>query len=224
MRDYYSEKLSAERLKLCYDVAPPRIKRYLEAETGFVLDRITRTDRVLELGCGYGRVLRRLIGRAQSVIGIDTSHESLGAAREVPDIRSSCHLARMDAVRLGFREDRFDVVMAIQNSIAVFGVDKRELIGEAIRVTRPGGRVLFSSYSSRIWDDRLEWFRIQSSHGLVGKIDEEATGDGTIVCEDGFRATAVGPDEFVDLASAHGIIPRITEVDESSVFCEILVP
>ncbi len=30
--DYYVEALSAERLRKCYEVAPPRVLRYLEAE------------------------------------------------------------------------------------------------------------------------------------------------------------------------------------------------
>ena len=32
---YYSDRLNAERLRRCYEVAPPRVQRYLEAEIGF---------------------------------------------------------------------------------------------------------------------------------------------------------------------------------------------
>ena len=46
---YYSEKLSAERLRRVYDLAPARVKRYLDAEIEFVLKRINPGDRVLEL-------------------------------------------------------------------------------------------------------------------------------------------------------------------------------
>jgi 2-polyprenyl-6-hydroxyphenyl methylase/3-demethylubiquinone-9 3-methyltransferase len=92
-----------------------------------------------------------------------------------------------------------------------------------MRVTRSGKTILFSSYSERFWEDRLEWFRIQSDHGLIGEIDYDATGDGVIVCKDGFRASTVGPDDFVSLTSDFDIIPKITEVDGSSVFCEIPV-
>ena len=52
MTDYYTAQLSAERLKRCYDIAPPRIVRYLEAELDFVAGRIRPFDTVLELGCG----------------------------------------------------------------------------------------------------------------------------------------------------------------------------
>ena len=46
---YYSEKLSAERLRRVYDLAPARVKRYLDSEIEFVLKRINPGDRVLEL-------------------------------------------------------------------------------------------------------------------------------------------------------------------------------
>ena len=90
-------------------------------------------------------------------------------------------------------------------------------------VTRPGGRILFSTYTPGFWEDRLAWFRLQAGAGLLGEIDEAATGDGVIVCRDGFRATTVGPPEFAELAGAVGVNSRIIEVDDSSLFCEMRV-
>jgi hypothetical protein len=31
MQNYYAENLAAERLRTCYDLAPPRVRAYLEA-------------------------------------------------------------------------------------------------------------------------------------------------------------------------------------------------
>lgn len=102
-------------------------------------------------------------------------------------------------------------------------MDQRELIEEAMRVTRSGGTVLFSSYSERFWEDRLEWSRLQSQHALIGEIDDDATGNGVIVCKDGFRASTVNSDDFISLTSGFFVDPVITEVDGSSLFCEIKV-
>ena len=41
MPGYYTEKLAAERLRACYDLAPSRTKTYLEAEIDFVLAKTT---------------------------------------------------------------------------------------------------------------------------------------------------------------------------------------
>jgi len=224
MQGYYSQKLSAERLRLCYEIAPPRVKRYLEAEIEFLLERIKPSDLVLELGCGYGRVLQKLVEKTKTVVGIDTSYASLNLAREIFYRTPSCHLFAMDAVELGFIDRQFDVVICIQNGISAFKADQQKLIEEAMRVTRSDGKVIFSSYSERFWEDRLEWFRLQSEHGLIGEIDDDATGDGVIVCKDGFRASTVSPDDFISLTSGFDIEPIIiTEVDSSSIFCEIQV-
>jgi len=213
---YYSDGLNAERLRRCYEIAPPRVQRYFRAEIDFVLRRIRPANQVLELGCGYGRAIEPLIGVADRVVGIDTSVDSLILGAETID---QCCLAAMDAGELGFSDGSFDVVFCIQNGISAFGIDRSLLIDEAIRVTRTGGTVLFSSYSHRFWPERLEWFRIQAAHGLLGEIDEDATGDGVIVCKDGFRAETVGSGHFESLAASTGFPFEIVEIDESSVFC-----
>jgi SAM-dependent methyltransferase len=125
----------------------------------------------------------------------------------------------MDASRLAFGGDSFDAVICIQNGISAFHVDQGALVRETLRVTRPGGKVLFSTYSDRFWDERLEWFRLQSEAGLVGEIDWEKTCNGEIVCRDGFAATTVTASGFMALTSTLGVDTVIEEVDNSSLFC-----
>jgi 2-polyprenyl-6-hydroxyphenyl methylase/3-demethylubiquinone-9 3-methyltransferase len=220
---YYADRLSAERLRECYAVAPPRVGQYLEAEIQHVLGKIRPSDTVLELGCGYGRVLGRLATRADTVVGIDNSRASLELAQSELSVFSNCRLLTMNAAALGFRDGVFDVVVCIQNGVSAFKVNPRALIAESVRVTRPGGTVLLSSYARGFWDARLEWFELQAHHGLIGRIDRSRTGDGTIVCEDGFKATTVGPAEFLSFCSPLGVNARTEEVDGSSLFCEIHV-
>jgi len=50
MKGYYRKKLAAERLQTCYEIAPPRVKEYLESEIDFVLERTAISQTVLELG------------------------------------------------------------------------------------------------------------------------------------------------------------------------------
>lgn len=223
MRDYYSEKLSSDRLKRVYDVASPRVRQYLESEIKYVVDRIKPDDCVLELGCGYGRVLRDLCDTAGMVLGIDSSVSSVIMAKDDLAGSPNVRLSAMNAGWLGFANDRFDIVACIQNGISAFKVEPRDLVAESVRVTRPGGRVLLSSYSDKFWDDRLEWFETQAAEGLLGEIDYDATGDGVIICKDGFRATTFNSDDFARLASALDLEYRIEEVDESSLFCELTV-
>ena len=219
MNPYYAQKLSAESLEQCYKLAPPRVKKYLEAETDFVLERIKANDIVLELGCGYGRIFPKLLTKAKAVFGIDNSFLSLGYAKKIFHKSGSIYLAEMNAANLGFKDKVFDAVICIQNGLSAFKVDQQKLVDEAIRVARKGGQVFFSSYSEKFWDHRLEWFQIQSEHNLIGEIDYKKTGNGVIVCKDGFKAVTISKDDFISLTSSTGFIPDVVEVDNSSIFC-----
>jgi len=184
--------------------------------------KIRPNDLVLELGCGYGRILPGLASRARWVVGIDTSNSSLQFARNFIQDALNISLTESDAANLGFREHTFDRVVCIQNGISAFHVDPRILISESLRVTKTGGMILFSTYSARFWRERLRWFQLQSQAGLLGEIDYDRTGDGRIVCKDGFTATTLTQEDFQKLTSGLNANIRIQEVDESSLFCEVI--
>ncbi len=224
MRDgtYYKDKLSASKLFKCYEIAPSRIKQYLDAEIQFVIANVRGADVVLELGCGYGRVLKAVSPFVSVIVGNDISRGSLELAKSYMEPCRNYGILQMDASDMSFRPCVFDAVFCIQNGISAFGVDKKRLIAESVRVTKSGGVIIFSSYSPKIWADRLDWFRKQSQIGLLGEIDEEKTGDGTIVCKDGFKATTISGRQFTELFREFELDASVIEVDESSIFCKVV--
>jgi SAM-dependent methyltransferase len=224
MYDYYNRNLSDERLRRVYEIAPDRVRRYLRAEVDHVVGRMARGSVVLELGCGYGRILPALAGKAAAVFGIDTSWPSLLAARARIARLGKCRLACMDAACLGLADRVFDCVVCIQNGLSAFHVDPRGLVLEAVRVARSGGVVLFSTYAEGFWEHRLRWFEMQAEAGLLGEIDYGKTGNGVIVCRDGFTATTISPQDFRRLTRGLDARVDLVEVDESSLFCEITLP
>jgi len=219
---YYEDKLSADRLLKCYEIAPPRIRQYLDAEIQFVISNIQNADLVLELGCGYGRVMKAVCPFASTIVGNDISRASLELAKSRLKPYRNCRMVQMDASCMAFRSGVFAAVFCIQNGISAFGVDKKRLVAEAVRVTKNGGTILFSSYSPKIWKERLDWFRMQSQNGLLGEIDEKKTYSGTIVCKDGFRATTVSDKQFTMLFKQLELEASIIEVDGSSIFCKVV--
>jgi len=221
MFQYYSEKLSAEKLKLCYELAPPPVQNFLQSEIDYIIQKINPKSSILELGCGYGRVLKQIAPSVSLCIGIDTSIESLHLARQFLIGFTNCCLLQMDAIEVSIKSGKFDFVLCIQNGISAFHVDKKKLIKESLKLTKPGGTVIFSSYSEKFWDHRLEWFELQSKHSLVGEIDYSKTGNGKIVCKDGFSVTTVSKGEFTELAKSFNLPFTITEIADSSIFCEI---
>jgi 2-polyprenyl-6-hydroxyphenyl methylase/3-demethylubiquinone-9 3-methyltransferase len=130
----------------------------------------------------------------------------------------------MDAVDLRFPSRTFDVTLCIQNGISAFKVNQKNLIIESIRVTKPGGKILFSSYSEKFWKHRLEWFILQSEAGLLGEIDFEKTRNGKIICKDGFKATTITKSDFISLTSGiENIKIYFKEINSSSLFCIIKI-
>lgn len=224
MKSYYTERLSGARLRECYDIAPARTRRYLEEEIRFVLGRIQRVESVLELGCGYGRVTHEIAMAAPRVVGIDISADSIALARRLWAGQGSLEFLEMDAAKLEFPDAEFDRVVCVQNGICAFGVDPLRLVREALRVTRPGGEVLLSSYAEGFWRPRLRWFELQAARGLVGEIDYDRTGQGRIICKDGFISGTMGPAGFEELCARAEVRGTVTEVDGSSVFCVVEAP
>jgi arsenite methyltransferase len=118
--------------------------------------RLRGDERVLDLGCGRGAVLllaaRHLTtGRAVGVDiwrRADQSGNSEEAARRnaaAEGVADRVELHTADMTALPFEDDSFDLVLS---SIAIHNLPGRaareKAVGEAVRVLRPGGRLLIA--------------------------------------------------------------------------------
>jgi len=221
MNNYYAKNLFSDRLEKCYSIASPRIQQYLDAEIDYVLSKVKPGAGVLELGCGYGRAMEQLLEKTKNVIGIDSSPNSIAHAKKYLKDKSGWQVQLMDAIDLRFDDAYFDVVVCIQNGLSAFHENPVRIMSEALRVTRRGGLALFSTYAEQFWNERLKWFRDQAAHGLVGEIDEEKTGNGMIVCKDGFTARTFSKGDFHQCANIVEMDINLIEIDKSVLFCEI---
>jgi len=125
----------------------------------------------------------------------------------------------MNAANLRFSPDNFDVTLCLQNGISAFNIDPKIIITQSIRVTKPGGIILFSTYSEKFWNHRLDWFILQSRAGLLGEIDFSKTQNGIILCKDGFKSATFSVNDFRILAKdISNIKISFKEVNRSSLF------
>ncbi len=217
-KNYYAEKLNSMKLYQVYQTEITRVKQYLEAEIDFVRRQLHGREKILELGAGYGRILKELAPCVASAVGVDISADSVEFGKEYLKSFPNCRLLVMDAHDLKLNPE-FDVVLCLQNGLsAIRGRGAPNLIEQGMKVLVPGGRAYFSSYSHKFWEHRLAWFQEQADKGLLGGIDMEKTRDGNIVCKDGFTATTFSQDALEKLGQNSGYSYRIEEVDESSIF------
>jgi SAM-dependent methyltransferase len=108
-------------------------------------------DRLLDVGCGAGRLAIRLVDRARSITGLDLSTAMLASAQErtaAADVHNM-HWLRGDLYSLPFSADAFDCVVAVS---VLHLVDVALAVAELKRVVKLGGRLL-------LWDWRT------SAHG-----------------------------------------------------------
>lgn len=218
--NYYAQKLNASNLYRVYETGIDRVRRYLDAEIAFVRRALRGGERVLELGAGYGRIMKELAPFAASVTGIDISEDSVAFGREYLADAPNCRIETMDVHTMTF-DAAFDVALCLQNALSAMKGDAADTVARCVKALVPGGTLYCSSYSAKFWEHRLAWFREQAGKGLLGEIDEEKTRDGLIVCRDGFVARTFSESDLDALGRACGHPYRVEEVDESSVFLVI---
>ena len=135
---------------------PRRFARILEARGGqphqarlrrgfLSLAGVRAGMRVLDVGCGTGVVTRDVAARVSvrgTAVGVDPSRALLAVARRRTQARSCGARPTFrhgDGLALPFRPASFDVTLAVTVLLHVPASDR--VLGEMVRVTRPGGRV-----------------------------------------------------------------------------------
>ncbi len=101
--------------------------------------------RVLETGCGGGRLLLPLARSRPdlSLTGVDFSKTALqGLARQCPGI-----LFQADVSVLPFRDRSFDAVLCRHVLEHLESEGRKAAASEMLRVIRPGGRIFFEGFS-----------------------------------------------------------------------------
>ena len=222
MGNYYAESLNSQKLFQVYNTAIPRIRQYFEAEIDFVRRQLTGREQVLEVGAGYGRIVRALAPSCAGILGMDISPDSVILGKEYLKDFPNADMVEMDVHHMHF-DQSFDVTLCLQNALSAMRADD-QVIQNILGLLSPGGTAFFSTYSANFWAWRIAWFQEQADKGLLGELDLEKTKDGVIVCKDGFRATTQTPEEYEAIGRASGLPYEVTEVDGSSLFLVIRKP
>ena len=120
-----------------------------------LLERLPRTPRVLDAGCGGGDpALAALAEERARAVGLDFSGEQLRLARETAP---GAALVRGDMTALPFREGSFDAVVALHSLIHVPLEAHPTVLAGFARVLAPGGLLLLTEGEEEWVGENPDW-------------------------------------------------------------------
>jgi len=125
--------------------------------------------KILQLTCVYGKLTPSLLSATGNEVHLcDAAAGQLHLARrKTLHVADRCHLARMNAESLGYRNDAFDQVIVFFLLHEMPAEARHNVYAEIARVVRPGGSMLITEYAAtpqHHWLYRLIPFRRLLGH------------------------------------------------------------
>ncbi len=116
-----------------YEDQHPAFWRKIRGQKALETLRPKTDDRVLEIGCNSGWMLRKLMNYSKNVIGIDVNFAGL-------KISKMRNVACMDVTNMGFPDNSFDKIVCVHTVEHVERLD--EAFKEMSRVLKPTGSIV----------------------------------------------------------------------------------
>jgi SAM-dependent methyltransferase len=169
----------------------------------FLLSRYPR-PRVLDICCGHGRHLERVLESGLDAVGIDLNRESIEQARA--RVGDRAELICGDALQLAMPES-FDIALNMETSLGSFTREQApQLLARACESLRLGGRLAVHVFHAENLRRKLEpcaWFRYPSRMIVFER--REFTNDGADLAIEQLRfkpvPSAAAPNDLYRLTS-----------------------
>lgn len=179
------------------------------------LDRLglpTRFERVLDFGCGVGRLSQALREHADQVVGVDVAPPMLELAREL-DHDGRCEFVLNEAPELRrFADTHFDLVYSelVLQHLPARTVES--YLAEFMRVLRPGGVAVLQCTSSPLWTVKGAIWRL--TPGWLVRLGQRVV----LRYPAPMRMTAMGQERVRVVVSRHGgvVVDELTEDDRAA--------
>ncbi len=117
------------------------------------LDYTSSGDRVLDLGCGNGRLYFALMDKKIEYIGVDNSEKLIEEAKKkAPEV----DFKLVDILKLPFPSDYFDKVYCIATLHHIPSKEiRKEVLEEMRRVLKPNGLLIITVWN--LWQRKTAW-------------------------------------------------------------------
>jgi SAM-dependent methyltransferase len=131
-----------------------------EADLPFVACHCPTPGRLIDLGCGTGRLLTYMARRGWWVLGVDLSESMLRQATERATREGlGVNLLRANLAELSLVPDTFDAAACLFSTLGMIrGAEaRRKVVKQAFRLLKPGGKLLLHVHN--------RWFNVWDPHG-----------------------------------------------------------
>jgi len=175
-----------------------RTAENIETVLAQVGSQFTPGQAVLDFGCGCGRTLRWLIERYPEVHwhGVDVDAEAIAWSRaNIPAAKFVCG---QPLPPLPFTDASLDMIYAISVFTHLNEDFQRAWIAELERVLKPGGMLLLSVYSERVWRAQPEAASVAAGEFVFRK-SEKLKG----IVPDWYHTALQGRDRVTRLLGEH---------------------
>lgn len=163
---FFSRKEQSEFIQRVYREAPAQIQWLFEKENEMLWEAVRGCNRVLEVGCGFGRAANHMDEKIQYT-GIDIGFNYVvDALSRFPSRSWVC----ADAAHLPFMDRTFDAVFLIQNTLGNMEGIEAHVIAESTRVIRSQGKLIISAYSEDSFEVRRTWYDRLVDIGIFGRV------------------------------------------------------
>ena len=115
-----------------------KLKRYLHA---IEISKITKNDKVLDIGCGIGYQVPTITRRCKKYFGLDFSENAINVCQR-NNKKFNSKFVCSDAHVLPFKNNFFDVILIIDTLENLFSPEK--CLKEAYRILKKNGRIVVS--------------------------------------------------------------------------------
>ncbi|MEZ9232276.1 class I SAM-dependent methyltransferase [Vibrio amylolyticus] len=130
-----------------WDNVADKVTFNLEISISDLIGSVPLDSKILDFGCGYGRISKQLnaVGYSKTV-GVDTSKEMINRGRvDYPFL----DLRHLESNQLPFADNEFDAVITCAVFTCIPCVETRkQILAELSRILKPNGIIYLAEFSS----------------------------------------------------------------------------
>ena len=180
-------------------------------EKKFLLENFPKNSVVLDVGCGFGRVVKTLAPISKKIIGIDNDEEAITKSKEELRGNENVEIKFGDAENLDFDDQSFDVVTCLGATPSNFGKTREKIFLEIKRVLKKKGLFLTSVYNDDALKERLSYY--EKYYPGQYKVNRDT---GYVVVCDKFVSEQFSKEQITNILEENGF--EVLEVIKEGVF------